>query len=109
MTNDERSSKSEIRRPRPANPIWVQPMCSVFIFRISSFVIPSVFVIRHSSFLWSFVIRFRTFISASAVNTRTILIIEDDDLQYEIYEEALAKYNLVRVSTGSHALAQIPH
>ena len=38
----------------------------------------------------------------------TILIIEDDDLQYEIYEEALAKYNLIRVTNGSEALAQIP-
>jgi DNA-binding NtrC family response regulator len=38
----------------------------------------------------------------------TILIIEDDDLQYEIYEEALAQYKLVRVKTGSEAIAQIP-
>src|SRR3977135_4312022 len=38
----------------------------------------------------------------------TLLIIEDDDLQYEIYEEALSKYNLIRVSNGSEALAQIP-
>jgi DNA-binding NtrC family response regulator len=38
----------------------------------------------------------------------SILIIEDDDLQYEIYEEALAKYNLVRVTNGSEALAEIP-
>src|SRR3954465_9073194 len=38
----------------------------------------------------------------------TILIIEDDDLQYEIYEETLSKYNLVRVTTGSEALALIP-
>jgi DNA-binding NtrC family response regulator len=37
----------------------------------------------------------------------TILIIEDDDLQYEIYEDALAKYNLVRVTNGSEALAEI--
>ncbi len=37
----------------------------------------------------------------------TILIVEDDDLQYEIYEEALAKYELVRVKNGSEALAQI--
>lgn len=33
-----------------------------------------------------------------------ILIIEDDDLQYEIYEEAFSKYNLVRVQSGSEAL-----
>src|SRR6185369_15190228 len=37
----------------------------------------------------------------------TILIIEDDDLQYEIYEEALSKFNLVRVTNGTEALAQI--
>jgi DNA-binding NtrC family response regulator len=42
------------------------------------------------------------------MNTPTILIIEDDDLQYEIYEEALAKYRLIRVSTGSQALSRIP-
>jgi DNA-binding NtrC family response regulator len=37
----------------------------------------------------------------------SILIIEDDDLQYEIYEEALASYHLVRVTSGSDALAAI--
>lgn len=37
----------------------------------------------------------------------TLLIIEDDDLQYEIYEEALSKYTLVRATTGSQALARI--
>jgi DNA-binding NtrC family response regulator len=42
------------------------------------------------------------------MNPATILIIEDDDLQYEIYEEALAKYPLIRVKTGSEALDQIP-
>ena len=36
-----------------------------------------------------------------------ILIVEDDDLQYQIYEEALAKYELVRVLNGSQALATI--
>jgi DNA-binding NtrC family response regulator len=41
------------------------------------------------------------------MNKPKILIVEDDDLQYEIYEEALAKYTLVRVSNGSEALAQI--
>jgi len=43
------------------------------------------------------------------MNTPIILIVEDDDLQYEIYEEALAKYKLVRVKNGSEALARIPH
>ena len=42
------------------------------------------------------------------MNPPTILIIEDDDLQYEIYEEALAKYKLIRVTNGTQALAQIP-
>jgi len=37
-----------------------------------------------------------------------ILIIEDDDFQYEIYEEALAKYKLVRAKNGSAALKLIP-
>lgn len=41
-------------------------------------------------------------------NFPTILIIEDDDLQYEIYEEALAQYQLVRVKSGSEALTCIP-
>jgi DNA-binding NtrC family response regulator len=39
----------------------------------------------------------------------TILIVEDDDLQYEIYEEALVAQQLVRAKTGSDALAQIPN
>jgi DNA-binding NtrC family response regulator len=38
----------------------------------------------------------------------TILIVEDDDLQYEIYEETLAKYKLVRARSGSEALELIP-
>jgi DNA-binding NtrC family response regulator len=42
------------------------------------------------------------------MNLATILVIEDDDFQYEIYEEALAKYKLVRVTSGSEALAQVP-
>ena len=42
------------------------------------------------------------------MNRPKILIIEDDDFQFEIYEEALAKYELVRVTKGSDALAQIP-
>ena len=36
-----------------------------------------------------------------------ILIIEDDDLQFAIYEEVLAQYKLVRVKKGSAALAEI--
>jgi DNA-binding NtrC family response regulator len=42
------------------------------------------------------------------MNQPEILIIEDDDLQFEIYEEALAKYKLTRVTRGSDALALIP-
>lgn len=38
----------------------------------------------------------------------TILIVEDDDFQFEIYEEALANYQLVRVTNGSDALTAIP-
>jgi DNA-binding NtrC family response regulator len=41
------------------------------------------------------------------MNDATILIVEDDDLQYELYEEALGKYKLIRVVSGSEALAQI--
>src|SRR5580765_5935646 len=41
------------------------------------------------------------------MKTANILIIEDDDLQYEIYEDALSKYKLVRATSGSEALAQI--
>jgi DNA-binding NtrC family response regulator len=36
-----------------------------------------------------------------------ILVIEDDDLQYEIYEDALSKYKLTRVITGGQALRAI--
>lgn len=39
------------------------------------------------------------------MNPHTILIIEDDDFQYEIYEEALSKYKLLRATSGSEALA----
>jgi DNA-binding NtrC family response regulator len=42
------------------------------------------------------------------MNPATVLIIEDDDLQFEIYEEALAAYHRVRVKTGTEALAAIP-
>jgi len=38
----------------------------------------------------------------------TIMVVEDDDLQYEIYEEALSQYRLIRVHNGSQALALIP-
>ena len=38
----------------------------------------------------------------------TLLIIEDDDLQYEIYEETLSKHKLVRARNGSEALQNIP-
>jgi DNA-binding NtrC family response regulator len=43
------------------------------------------------------------------MNTKPhLLVIEDDDLQYEIYEDALAKFQLTRVKTGSAALALLP-
>ena len=41
------------------------------------------------------------------MNKPRILIAEDDDLQYEIYEDALAEYDLVRVTTGSDALERV--
>src|SRR5579859_3185761 len=41
------------------------------------------------------------------MNNHTILIIEDDDLQYEIYEETFSQYELVRARSGSEALALI--
>ena len=37
-----------------------------------------------------------------------LLIIEDDDLQFEIYEEALGQYQLTRAKSGSAALALLP-
>lgn len=40
-------------------------------------------------------------------NKPVILVMEDDDFQYEIYEDALADYALERVTTGSEALAMI--
>ncbi|MSU21665.1 MAG: response regulator [Pedosphaera sp.] len=43
------------------------------------------------------------------MNKPRILIIEDDDFQYEIYEEALAAYQLTRTVTGSEALTAIAH
>jgi DNA-binding NtrC family response regulator len=36
-----------------------------------------------------------------------ILIVEDDDLQFEIYEDALSDYELQRVKTGKEALASL--
>jgi len=41
------------------------------------------------------------------MNRATILIIEDDDLQYELYEDALAAHQLIRVKNGTQALKQI--
>src|SRR5437868_4398990 len=41
------------------------------------------------------------------MNKPMILIVEDDDLQYELYEDALAGFELKRVTTGREALASI--
>src|SRR4051812_42832405 len=41
------------------------------------------------------------------MNTPTLLIIEDDDFQYEIYEDALSRYELIRVTNGTEALNHI--
>ena len=38
------------------------------------------------------------------MNKPRVLIIEDDDLQYELYEDALADFELVRAATGTDAL-----
>lgn len=42
------------------------------------------------------------------MNPPNVLIIEDDDFQYEIYEDALAEYRLTRVRNCSEALEKIP-
>ena len=36
------------------------------------------------------------------------MIVEDDDFQFEIYQEVLSRYEILRVKNGSEALAQIP-
>jgi DNA-binding NtrC family response regulator len=41
------------------------------------------------------------------MNPRHILVVEDDDFQHELYEEALGEYTLSRACTGSGALARI--
>lgn len=38
------------------------------------------------------------------MNKPRILVVEDDDLQYELYEDALSDYELQRVRTGADAL-----
>ena len=43
------------------------------------------------------------------MNPPQILIIEDDDLQYEIYEDALETCRLTRVTTGTDALNAVAH
>ena len=39
---------------------------------------------------------------------KRILIVEDDDLHYELYQEALADYDLSRATTASAVLARLP-
>jgi DNA-binding NtrC family response regulator len=41
------------------------------------------------------------------MNRKKILIVEDDDLQYEIYQEALGEYQLGRASSATEALAAL--
>jgi DNA-binding NtrC family response regulator len=41
------------------------------------------------------------------MNTAHLLIVEDDDFQYEIYEEALSQYRLTRARNGTDALKKI--
>lgn len=42
------------------------------------------------------------------MSRKRILIVEDDDLHYELYQEALADYDLYRATTASAALASLP-
>src|SRR5687768_11431835 len=49
-------------------------------------------------------ISYRGFVPAQTMNKPRLLVIEDDDLQYELYEDALSDYETVRVRTGSDAL-----
>jgi DNA-binding NtrC family response regulator len=42
------------------------------------------------------------------MNAPHLLIIEDDDLQYEIYEETLGRYRLTRATNCSEALRKVP-
>ena len=42
--------------------------------------------------------------SDPSMNKARILVIEDDDLQYELYEDTLSDYDLIRVRSGSEAL-----
>jgi DNA-binding NtrC family response regulator len=42
------------------------------------------------------------------MKTPTLMILEDDDFQYEIYEEALSSYELVRATTATQALKLVP-
>jgi DNA-binding NtrC family response regulator len=41
------------------------------------------------------------------MKTATILVIEDDDFQYEIYEDALEGFQLERVTNGTEALKRV--
>lgn len=42
------------------------------------------------------------------MQTLRILIVEDDDLQYEIYADALAQYDLFRAQSGREAMVILP-
>src|SRR5262249_49130967 len=44
---------------------------------------------------------------SNSMNKPRILIAEDEDLQYELYEEALSAYELIRATSGSDALRLI--
>jgi DNA-binding NtrC family response regulator len=41
------------------------------------------------------------------MDRKRILVVEDDDLHYELYEEALEDYELIRAKTASKALAAV--
>ncbi len=42
------------------------------------------------------------------MNPPLLLIIEDDDFQFELYEEALSDYRLTRARNGTEAFAKVP-
>jgi DNA-binding NtrC family response regulator len=49
-------------------------------------------------------------LAPATMNKPLLLVVEDDDLQYEVYEDALTReYDLQRVTTGKEALASIAH
>src|SRR5437764_14808240 len=76
--------------------------------RLRSKLFSEYITIRISAFGFRVSFGFRSSAFGFHAMTPPVMIIEDDDLQYEIYEDALAKYNMVRLKSGSDALKHIP-